>query len=404
MAFFDEDLNFIGGTGSSDAARERALRTHQAAMKLERQRGGRIEYGDNRHHRAYIRMKTDEALYQAGMLRIDEMHRDCDPTEDFKLVRIARDCISLDGSIPPPADQRAECLHRAATGSATFTDLLDDIANKSLILGYGQANLRETWPALVNIRPTKDFRPFDVNRGAAIQTPPEVPEFGELKAAKIADDGKEQSQVKSYVERITFTRQAMLNDDLDALMLNPARAGAAVSRLLGDLVIGALTANAALGDGVALFHADHGNLATSGAAPAVTTLEGGYLAMSQQADALGQVLNIIPRFVLASPTRAATIAVLRGAVNTYDDPESNLRITALVDGRLAGLDPWYLLADPKLHSGLDLFVLAGTENRPRLERMTNAPKGAPDGIHYKLGYDAACVVADYRALYQNPGA
>jgi len=36
---------------------------------------------------------------------------------------------------------------------------------------------------------------------------------------------------------------------------------------------------------------------------------------------------------------------LRGAVNTCDDPESNLRTTALVDDRLAGLAPWYLLAD-----------------------------------------------------------
>ena len=275
--------------------------------------------------------------------------------------------------IPPPADQRAETLHRAATGSATFTNLLDNIADKSLIIGYEQANLRETWPALVNIRPTKDFRPFDVNRGAAIQTPPEVVENGELKAALVADDGKEQSQIKSYVERITFTRQAMLNDDLDALTLNPARAGAAVSRLLGDLVYNTMKNNVALGDGVALFHADHGNLASSGAVPAVSTLEAGYLAMASQADALGQVLNIIPRFLVASPLLAATLAVLRGAINTYDDPESNLRITALVDGRLAGNSEWYLLADPRLHSGLDLFVLAGSENRPRLERMTRTP-------------------------------
>ena len=226
-----------------------------------------------------------------------------------------------------------------------------------------------------------------------------------MKAALVADDGKEQAQVKSYVERITFTRQAMLNDDLDALTLNPARAGAAVSRLLGDLVYNTLKNNAALqSDNVALFHADHGNLASSGAVPSVSTLEAGYLAMASQADALGQVLNIIPRFLVASPLLAATLAVLRGAINTYDDPESNLRITALVDGRLAGNSEWYLLADPRLHSGLDLFVLAGSENRPRLERMTRTPSGAPDGIHYKLGYDAACVVSDYRAIYQDPGA
>ena len=73
--------------------------------------------GDNQHHRAYINKTSDEGLYSKGLLRHDEVHPDADLTEDFKLKRIARECLSLDGSIPPPVDQGAGmsascCVHR----------------------------------------------------------------------------------------------------------------------------------------------------------------------------------------------------------------------------------------------------------------------------------------------------
>ena len=147
MSYFDEHgKNYTGPTAHSDEARESALRKHQAAMRQHRQRD-HASMGDNQHHRAYINKRSDEGLYGKGLLRHDEVHPDADLTEDFKLKRIARECLSLDGSIPPPVDQGWECIRNASAGSPTFNDLLNNLADKSMIIGYQQANMRETWPA-----------------------------------------------------------------------------------------------------------------------------------------------------------------------------------------------------------------------------------------------------------------
>ena len=76
----------------------------------------------------------------------------------------------------------------------------------------------------------------------------------------MTDDGQESDYIRSHVHRVSISRQALLNSDTTALANLPFQNGVAVSRAIGDAVFSLLTTNAALADGVALFHADHGNL------------------------------------------------------------------------------------------------------------------------------------------------
>jgi hypothetical protein len=74
----------------------------------------------------------------------------------------------------------------------------------------------------------------------------------------------------AYIDKII----AYVQDLLNTRFKRYGRLNTAVYRVLTD--------NAAMSDGIALFHEDHGNLASSGGAIAVSTLSAGRLAMRTQ--------------------------------------------------------------------------------------------------------------------------
>jgi hypothetical protein len=55
----------------------------------------------------------------------------------------------------------------------------------------------------------------------------------------------------------SLTRQAIINDDLDAFTKIPNAWAVLAIRTIGDLVYAILTGNPRMSDGIALFHADH---------------------------------------------------------------------------------------------------------------------------------------------------
>ena len=173
---------------------------------------------------------------------------------------------------------------------------MNNILNKSLIAGFDTAP--ECWPAFAKYAPVNDFKSIDFPRGASMPAPPEVIENGEVKPATLYDDGK-RSPITSgpMCTGYPSAGQALMNSDTTALAAMPYQAGIAVSRAIGNGVFNLLINNAALGDGVALFHADHSNLETSGAPPSVTTLEAAFVAMGAQQNGAGEYLNYKPRFV-----------------------------------------------------------------------------------------------------------
>lgn len=90
-----------------------------------------------------------------------------------------------------------------------------------------------------------------------------VPELGEYRRGAMID-GASTFQLATFGRMLQISRQALINDDLSAFTTLPQAFGAAARRLEADKVFAA-TSNPALGDGVALFHANHGNLGSAAA-------------------------------------------------------------------------------------------------------------------------------------------
>lgn len=356
------------------------------------------EHGTGRRESHYIRVRTDEILYRAGLLSRSQCHRDADITATPDAELLARDMLSLAGGAMP--ERGTHEFYRAAMTTSDLPLLLENIGAKALQLGYDFAP--ETWPLWTRTTTTKDFKPFGRPAALTIPTPPQVRENGAIPAANLLGDTREQSAVQSFAETLDVSRETLINDDLQAFAQAANAAGRAVSRLIGNLAVAVLVDNGLLSDGVALFASGHGNDATTGAAPSVTTLDELRGLMAAQTGPGGEALNLRPYIILGPPNMEGTLAVLRSSMNAPDpDDASTGRIVTVTDSRLTGA-AWYGLADPRLHGGVEIVVLEGTENRPRFERKQGRIQ--TDTVRFTVGYDCIALVTDYRAVARNSGA
>ncbi|MFN3890163.1 MAG: ClpP-like prohead protease/major capsid protein fusion protein [Beijerinckiaceae bacterium] len=293
--------------------------------------------------------------------------------------------------------------------TSDFVEILANIANKSMLKGYMEAE--ETfhlWTAkgvLVDFKPQKRV---DLNLFPALS---EVPEGAEYKSGTIGERG-ETIQLATYGKMFAITRQAIINDDMNAFSRVPMRMGRAAKRTVGNLAYAVLTANAAMADGVALFHADHGNLAGAAAAPSVDSLDAARAAMAKQKDpdAHATALNIRPKHFIVPVALEGKARVLMTAekdpnasnVNSAKPNHVNGLATVVSDARLdaASSTAWYLAADANMHDTIEVAYLNGNET-PMIDQQDG---WKVDGVEFKVRIDAGVKAIDFRGLYKNAGA
>jgi hypothetical protein len=280
-----------------------------------------------------------------------------------------------------------------------------------LLVGAGQRFLLEQFAAAASVikmlsreRSARDFRAISGLQLSGFGTLSEVAEDGEIKHGSFKER-KETYRLKTFAKQFGISRQALINDDLNAFgdpMRVMARAAAETEAQLFAEII---NNNPDLADGEALFHASHGNLAAVGAAPDVTTLGAGRLAMRSQKDADGITpLACAPKYILASPKRETAIEQLLVAttVPTSSDEANPFagKLTPLIEPRLAA-DPWYLFADPQQAPTLEHAYLDATGPGPHVEMQEGWDTL---GTKFRVYMDFGCGLVDHRGGYKNPGA
>ena len=116
--------------------------------------------------------------------------------------------------------------------------------------------------------------------------------------------------------------------------------GTAIATLESDVVWAVITANAAMSDGVALFHAGHKNLAAAGTALTVAAIAEGRTSMTKQT-ALDKktVLNIRPSYLVvpAALELAAEQLIAQNLMPTKTGdvvPQSIRTLTPIAEPRL----------------------------------------------------------------------
>lgn len=329
--------------------------------------------------------------------------------QGFTLVEMCRAYLQAQGVRNMPATRME--LVGAALGmvrlagmhsTSDFPDILANVANKSLLQGYEYAN--PTYRVWARRSTTPDFKTISRTQFGDFPTLLKVNEGGEFQSGTIGE-GKETYALGTFGRIVSLSRQAIINDDLDAFSRIPMNIGAAAAYLENYTAYQLLIANANMRDGVALFHATHGNLAAAGSAIGITSIGKGRAAMRKQKGLDGtMLLNLVPKFLLVPP-ELETIALQQTSNEYTPESQSNVNpwkgtLTPVVDAQLTNALNWFLATDPNMGNTVEYAFLEGQEGVYTEQRVGFDV----DGIEIKARTDFAAKVLDWRGLYKDPGA
>ncbi|HZW11897.1 MAG TPA: Mu-like prophage major head subunit gpT family protein [Noviherbaspirillum sp.] len=331
------------------------------------------------------------------------------------LMEMAREVLWLNGVATRGMDRMqlasTALNYRSGAGMSTVSDfpsLMSNVANKRLRLAYTEnPGTYRLWAR--RAEDAKNFKPISAVKVGAMPDLLQVKEHGEFQYGSVSD-GAETYSLLTYGRMIALTRQAMVNDDLRAFDVAVSAFGAAAARLENRTVYAQLTGNAALSDGVSLFHADHSNLATgAGSALQLSALSAGRTAMRLQKGAQAEELNITPSFLIVPAaleqtayqfTSANYVPALPGSVNEFRSG-GRAALTPVVEPVLDGSSStaWYLASNSSQIDTVEYCYLEGADG-PVIESHMGI---SVDGMTLKCRLDFAAKSIDYRGLYKAEG-
>jgi phage major head subunit gpT-like protein len=339
--------------------------------------------------------------YDPGRFALSEPAREW---RGLSLIEMARGWLEAEG-VRVRGLSRDEIATRALHTTSDFPAILAGVTNKTLRGAYETAP--RTYTAIARRTTVADFKLVHrLQLGEAPQLE-RVNESGEFKRGTIGE-AQETYRIETWGKVIGITRQVIINDDLDAFTRVPSLFGTAAATLESDVVWSIFTQNPAMADGAALFHANHKNLAGSGAALDVAGLAKARTAMAQQRGLDGKtILNVRPSFLVV-PTALELSAEQLLAQNIVpakaaDVVPSSIRSLAVIaEPRLdpaSGAVPWYLVASPAAIDTIEYAYLEGQEGVALETRMGFDV----DGIEIRARLDFGAKAIDWRGLFKNPG-
>lgn len=291
---------------------------------------------------------------------------------------------------------------RSMHSTSDFTELLTASGNRVLASAYQVA--QSVLKQLARQRTATDFRAMTVLKLGEFSGLQKVTEQGEIKALT-AGEAKEGYSLETFGGLFSLTRKALINDDLGAFgrwgeMMGRAAAETEAAQLLALLTQGS-GAGPVMGDGVRLFHADHGNLAGSGTAPGEVTLSAARLAMRTQKGLDGKTpINVVPRFLVVGPALETAAEKLLASIYaaTTDDVQP-IRLTLLVEPRITD-NGWYVFGDPATAPVLEYAYLSSAPG----PQLSSRDGWEVLGREFRVVLDFGCGAVDHRGAYRNAGA
>ena len=309
----------------------------------------------------------------------------------------------------------SDLIERALHVSDHFPTLIANIANKSLEAAYNE--IPQTWMPLADIVSVSDFKTNTAIRLSEAPNLERTDEHSEFKRGTI-NESSETYKILTYGKIMGLSRQLLINDDLGGLAKVPAFFGAAVARLESDLFWALVAANPTMNeDGLAVFHASHGNLGTAGILSETTLSEARknmrtQRGLKQRDGSASQArLNIASRYLIVSPTYETLAEKIMETVT----PEQTANVNVFSRSQQIIVEPRLLDSDAGGGAGNQWYnwaaQSAGVERvkasylngnrRPFLDQQTGFNT---DGVEFKVRHDVGFDFADFRGVHLNPGA
>ncbi|MBY8974633.1 Mu-like prophage major head subunit gpT family protein [Rhodobacteraceae bacterium NNCM2] len=290
-------------------------------------------------------------------------------------------------------------------GTSDFPLILSGAINQEMAQAYIQQ-----MPALMSASRKLSAPDFRIRLRPRLSTGPELHkdlEGSELTYGTFHEDGEYAPVIWTWRKGFTATRALLINDNLSAFSEIPREMARGAISTVRKCMVALLEANSGAGqtmrDGKALFHADHGNLASSGGAISVTSVNNAVVAMRRQKGLQDEVIDIRP-WALVVPPELELVANQVVAETTPNavaevNPFSG-RLEVIVEPGLTDPARWYICADPMMSEGLAHSYL-DESNGPRVEDRIG---WEVEGMEWKVILDFGAAFIDYRSWYMNPGS
>lgn len=363
----------------------------------------RISTMDNRTE-SFMNDATDALLLRNNMpvKNASDAARSLSRSNTVGIARqhLAMNGISTDMMSPRQVIDKAFAMSSVVHHTTSdFGALLGNVAGKSLREAYQEEfGSHEVWTGETEVQ---DFKTQSLVQLSEAPDLLKVGEGGEYTEGSFNDAGMT-FILEKYGRLFTLTREAIINDDLNAFTRLPAAFGKSAKRKEADLVYQVLTGNPKLADNVTLFHATHGNIVSGLTALTVEGIGQGRTLMRKQKGLNSAApINVVPQFLIV-PASLETqaeqlIATLvdPGKNNDTVNPAFIRGLTLVVDSRLDEIgSDCYLAASPSQIDTITRAYLAG-EERPYFEQREG---WEVDGLHVKSRLEFAAVPVDYRGL------
>lgn len=307
---------------------------------------------------------------------------------------------------------REEIARRVLASQTTsdFPVLLENVLHKILIGGYNAQPF--TWTRFCATGTLMDYRPHGRYHLSSFSDLKVANERGEYENGVLGDGIKETIQGVRKGRILEITPEVLINDDLGALVRVAGALGQAAGRTIEKDVYALFAANGGagptMGDGNTLFHAAHGNIAATAAAPGVASIDAARVQMAQQKDPAGNdFLDIRPALWLGPLSLGGTARVVNRSEFDPDTPNKLQRVNMVANlfddiidtPRLTGT-AWYALANAAAEPVFEVAFLDGVQT-PTLEQELNF---RTDGIAWKAAHRYGVAAVGWRGIVKNAGA
>lgn len=298
---------------------------------------------------------------------------------------------------------KANIATLAMQSTADFANVLENSARKQLQARYQYAN--PTYRMWAKQSTTPDFKTMSRPRLGEAPVFLGVPEGAQITLGTMSDS-KESYALATFGRGVSFTRQMLINDDINAFNDLIGAFGVQAARLENKTAYAVLTANAAMSDSVTLFHATHRNSGTGVIAD--TALDAMFTAMATQKGIDGlSVLNLTPKYLIVPKAKETTarraLLPITANVKASDQNMFAGRLEVVADAELDATSTvaWYAACDPGDAPSIEYAHLEGAEG-PQFIRKDN--ESGVLGVQFYAYLDFAAKAIDWRSIYYSTGA
>ena len=348
------------------------------------------------------------AAAEAGLARllgVRDVGAD-EPVPAWSSIREAYVQITGDAEIRGAMNPELSLVREAnEVTTSVLNQALANAISKRLVQDYGAQP--QDWKKFCVIRSIRDYKPqyrVLLHDFAALGTVNENAAYTNL----AWDDTRETYTPAKRGNLVVVTREAILNDDLEAIRRIPTKLAIAAATTINEFVYGLLTDNPQLADSTKVFddgsQTSHKNRGT--AVLAATALQAAITQMMKQTNSAGKRLGIKPRYLLLPPDlywTAVTIlnsTLLPGSQNNDANPLQGM-LEPIVAPQFSDAKDYYLMADPAQIECLEVGFINGQET-PELLVQDNPTAGSVftnDAISYKVRWEFGGGWLDYRGAY-----